>query len=193
MAAKLVAHVHLQLSPIATSEWVLTSYLIILLSFVLFFGRFGDFWGHEKLYLSGLVGFTFTSLLCSVAPSISFLIIFRAIQGCTAAMMISVSLGIVKKSFPTSILGKALGIYAVLIAGGLTLGPVMGGFLDGIFGWRSIFLVNIPIGIVSFIICYKVFERGDSRKIQWDIIGTISQFLSLFSLVYFFALFGFAL
>ncbi len=121
---------------ISTSEWVLTSYLIILLSFVLFFGRFGDFWGHERLYITGLAGFIITSLLCSLAPSILFLILFRAMQGFAAAMMISVSLGIIKRSFPTSMLGEALGIYAVAIAGGLTLGPAIGGILDGLLGWR---------------------------------------------------------
>ena len=169
---------------VATSEWILTSYLITLLSFVLFFGKFGDFWGHERLYMAGLVGFIFTSLLCSLSPSILILIILRAIQGFTAAMMISVSLGIVKKSFPISMLGQALGIYAVLIAGGLTLGPAIGGILDGLLGWRSIFLINLPMGILSLIICFKILDRGEPKEIKWDIIGTISQFLALFSLVY---------
>jgi EmrB/QacA subfamily drug resistance transporter len=169
---------------VATSEWVLTSYLITLLSFVLFFGKFGDFWGHERLYMVGLVGFIFSSLLCSLAPSILFLIFLRAIQGFTAAMMLSVSLGLVKKSFPKSMLGQALGIYAVVIAGGLTLGPAIGGILDGLLGWRSIFLINLPTAIISLIICYKILDRGESQKIKWDIIGTISQFLALFSLVY---------
>ena len=169
---------------VATSEWVLTSYLITLLSFVLFFGKFGDFWGHERLYMMGLVGFIFSSLLCSLAPSIVLLIILRAIQGFTASMMLSVSLGIVKKSFPKSMLGQALGIYAVVIAGGLTLGPAIGGILDGLLGWRSIFLINLPTGILSLLICYKILDRGESKEIKWDIIGTISQFLALFSLVY---------
>jgi EmrB/QacA subfamily drug resistance transporter len=134
--------------------------------------------------MAGLVGFVFSSLLCSLAPSIFLLIILRAIQGFTAAMMISVSLGIVKKSFPISMLGEALGIYAVLIAGGLTLGPAIGGILDGLLGWRSIFLINLPMGILSLIICFKILDRGESKEIKWDIIGTISQFLALFSLVY---------
>ena len=86
--------------------------------------------------MMGLAGFIFSSLLCSLAPSIVLLIILRAIQGFTASMMLSVSLGIVKKSFPKSMLGQALGIYAVVIAGGLTLGPAIGGILDGLLGWR---------------------------------------------------------
>ena len=82
---------------IITAEWVLTSYLITLLTFVLFFGRFGDFWGHERLYMTGLVGFIIASILCSLAPSILVLIILRALQGFAAAMMLSVSLGVYEK------------------------------------------------------------------------------------------------
>ena len=169
---------------IITAEWVLTSYLITLLTFVLFFGRFGDFWGHERLYMTGLIGFIIASILCSLAPSILILIILRALQGFTAAMMLSVSLGIIKRSFPVSMLGRALGMYAVVIAGGLALGPAIGGLLEGLLGWRSIFLVNIPMGVLSLIICYKIFDRGESQKVKWDIIGTILQFLTLFSTIY---------
>jgi MFS family permease len=82
--------------------------------------------------MAGLIGFVFSSFLCSLAPSILLLIILRAIQGFTAAMILSVSLGLVKKSFPKS----------MLIAGGLTLSHAIGGILDGILGWRSIFLIN---------------------------------------------------
>jgi hypothetical protein len=81
-------------------------------------------------------------------------------------------------------LGRALRIYAVVIAGGLALGPAIGGLLEGLLGWRSIFLVNIPMGVLSLIICYKIFERGESQKVKWDILGTILQFLTLFSTVY---------
>jgi predicted MFS family arabinose efflux permease len=70
-------------------------------------------------------------------------------------MMLSVSLGIIKTSFPVSMLGKALGIYAMVIAGGLALAPAIRGILEGLLGWRSIFLVNIPAGILNFIICYN--------------------------------------
>jgi len=149
-----------------------------------FFGRFGNFWGHERLYITGLVGFIFASLICSLAPSILLLIIFRAIQWFAAAMMLSVSLGIIKTSFPVSMLGKSLGIYAVVIASAIALAPAIGGILEGLLGWRSIFLVNIPAGILNFIICYKILERRESTKIKWDIVGTIFQFFTLFSLVY---------
>jgi EmrB/QacA subfamily drug resistance transporter len=169
---------------LVTSEWVLTSYLITLLGFVLFFGRLGDFWGHERLYLTGLVGFVLTSILCSMAPSIQFLIIFRGLQGFTAAMMLSVSMGIIKNSFPTYTLGKALGIYAVAIAVGMALGPAIGGIIGAVLGWRAIFLVNVPLGILSFLLCYRVLKMGETQRVKWDIPGMLLEFACLFTVVY---------
>ncbi len=166
-------------------DWVITSYLITLIGFVLFFGRLGDMYGHEKVYLIGLIIFIFTSILCSFSPSINYLIISRALQGFAAAMMISVSLGMVKKAFPPHELGKALGLYAVAIAAGLAIGPAIGGILIGFFGWRSIFLPNVPIGIISFIICLFVLDRGNGKNVTWDIPGTVLQFATLFFTILF--------
>ncbi len=169
---------------VATSEWVITAYLILMLSLVLFFGRVGDSKGHERLYLVGLACFLFSSILCSLSPSISFLIIFRALQGIAAAMMISVSMGIVKKSFPTEELGRALGIYAVAIAAGLALGPAIGGLIDYFGGWRTIFLVNIPLCVLSLSLCYFILNRSRGESVKWDLGGTILQFLCIFLVVY---------
>ena len=118
---------------ITAVEWILTAYLITLL------GRFcfspcSDFIGHERVYLIGLVGFAVTSILCSTASSLPALEVFRGMQGITAAMMLAVSLGIVKNSFPKHQLGKSLGIYSVAIAAGLALGPAIGGILEGALG-----------------------------------------------------------
>lgn len=166
------------------SEWVLTSYLITLLGFVLFFGRLGDFWGHERLYLIGLVGFVSASILCTFAPSIQFLILFRGLQGFVAAMMLSVSMGIIKKSFPTYMLGRALGIYAVAVAAGMALGPAIGGVLDAALGWRAIFLVNVPAGVLSFLLCYRVLKRGETTEVKWDVPGMLLEFACLFTVVF---------
>ncbi|GAB6055396.1 MFS transporter [Methanobacterium alkalithermotolerans] len=169
---------------ISSAEWIITSYLLTLLSTVLFFGRLGDWWGHEKLYLTGLISFMLSSILCSTAPTLEFLIIFRGLQGLAAAMMISVSLGIVKEAFPKHQRGKGLGIYAVAIAAGLTLGPLIGGILDSLGSWRYIFLINIPLAILSFSLCYQILNRKPGSSTPWDTSGTLLQFLSLFFLVY---------
>ena len=169
---------------IASSEWVITAYLINLLGFVLLFGRLGDFYGHERIYMVGLVSFLITSVLCSLSPSITFLIIFRSLQGIAAALMLSVSMGIVKSAFPPSQTGKALGIYAVAISAGLAIGPAIGGLIQTFFGWQTIFLVNIPMGITSFLLCYKVLKRDETKPAKLDVSGAILQYICLFSVVY---------
>jgi EmrB/QacA subfamily drug resistance transporter len=169
---------------LATAQWVLISYLITLLGFVLFFSRLGDFYGQERVYLAGLAGFVFTSLLCSLSPSIEALILFRGLQGLTAAMMISVSMALVRRSFPAPELGRALGIYAVAIAAGLALGPAIGGIVSSFMGWRAIFLVNLPVGILDFVFCFHVLKRSQRLIVKWDIPGTILQFVCLFLVVY---------
>lgn len=172
-------------SNVLNVEWVITSYLISLLGLVLFFGSLGDKIGHEKVYLSGLIFFIFTSFLCSLSPSLLYLNIFRALQGIGGAMMISVSLGMVKNAFPSYEWGKSLGIYAMVIATGLAIGPAIGGILIGLFGWQSIFLANLPIGIISFCICLFVLERKQGVDVNWDIPGIILQFITLFSTILF--------
>ena len=169
---------------IAISEWVITAYLINLLGFVLLFGRLGDFYGHERIYMMGLVSFLVTSFLCSLAPSITFLIILRGLQGIAAALMLSVSMGIVKSAFPPSQTGKALGIYAVAISAGLAIGPAIGGLLQTLLGWQTIFLVNIPMGITSFLLCYKILKREETIPAKLDVFGAVLQYLCLFSVVY---------
>ena len=99
-------------------------------------------------------------------------------------MMISVSLGIVKNAFPLQERGKALGIYAVAIAAGLALGPAIGGLVQGLWGWRAIFLVNVPIGILSFISCYNFLEIGERKNVKLDFKGVILQFSGIILIVY---------
>ncbi|MEN4006429.1 MAG: MFS transporter [Methanobacteriaceae archaeon] len=169
---------------VTVSQWVITAYLINLLGFVLFFGRLGDSYGHERIYMAGLLSFMATSFLCSLATSIELLILFRGMQGIAAALMISVSMGIVKGAFPLKQTGKALGIYAVVISGGLAIGPIVGGILQSLFNWQTIFLVNVPIGIISFLMCYKLLERSEPEKVKWDIPGTLLQYICIFSTVY---------
>ena len=169
---------------LSTAQWMLTSYLITLLGFVLFFARFGDFYGQERIYMVDLVGFIATSIFCSLSSSAEALIISRALQGLAAAMMLSVSMALVRKSFPSHQLGRALGIYAVAIAAGLALGPAIGGVISGLLGWRYIFLVNVPIGVLDLICCYHILNRSPRSKVKWDIPGTLTQFLCLLLTVY---------
>jgi EmrB/QacA subfamily drug resistance transporter len=169
---------------VATAEWVLTSYLIMFIGLVLFFARFGDFYGHERIFIFGLFGFIISSILCSLSTTITILIIFRGLQGITAAMILSVSMVIIEKSFPLQYLGKAFGIYAVVTSAGLALGPAVGGIMNSIFGWRSIFLVNVPIGVIALIISCYTLKNNTTQEVKWDISGILLQFIYLFLIIY---------
>lgn len=143
---------------------------------VLLFGRLGAHYGKKTIYVTGLVGFLISLFLCYLSPSVLALIISRALQGLTAAMMLSVSMGIVKDAFPKGERGKSLGIYAVAIATGMALGPTIGGIIDFMQGWRHVFLFNIPLGIISFLLCYLTLQNDKPSKLRLNVGSVVLQF-----------------
>jgi len=134
---------------LGTVEWVVMSYLLVISSLILIYGRMGDLYGHKKIYLSGFAVFTIGSLLCGLAPNILALIIFRALQAIGAGMMMAMGPAIITNITPPQHRGKALGVMGMTVSIALTAGPVLGGFLTATFGWASIFFINIPIGILE--------------------------------------------
>ncbi len=136
----------------ATVQWVVVAYLLVLTSMMLGVARLGDMIGKKRIYLSGMVVFTAASLLCGMAPSIGALIGFRLIQGAGAVMIQALGMGLVTEAFPRSERGRALGMIGTVVSVGISLGPTVGGVLIGTVGWRSIFLVNLPVGITGFLL-----------------------------------------
>jgi EmrB/QacA subfamily drug resistance transporter len=170
----------------ATVQWVGLSYVLVVTSLVLGAARLGDMLGKKPLYLGGLIVFTVSSLLCGLAPSIEVLIGARALQGLGAVMISALGAAIIVEVFPASERGKALGVIGAVVSAGIALGPSIGGILIGISGWRSIFLVNIPIGILASFVVNKyvpVGQRTDLRQ-SFDLWGSIaiSAVLVCFSL-----------
>jgi len=136
----------------ATIQWVILSYLLVLTSMMLSLARLGDMFSKKKLYTIGLGLFTIGSLLCGLAPAVGWLIAFRALQGSGAVMTQALGSAIITEVFPASERGRALGVIGGIISAGLALGPPIGGILIGLAGWRSIFLVNVPIGVIALFI-----------------------------------------
>jgi len=136
-------------SDVATIEWVVTIYLLVLSGLLLTFGRLGDLHGHKKIYVSGFVIFITSSALCGLAPSAGILIIFRAIQAIGAAMLSSNSPAILTGNFPPEQRGQALGLGATMTYLGLTVGPSLGGWLTDQFSWRVVFYINVPVGLLA--------------------------------------------
>ena len=144
--------------------WVGLSYLLVLVATVAAVGRFADMWGRKLLYVYGFGIFIVGSALCGFAPSLGALIGFRALQAVGAALLQANSVAIIVLAVPKGSLGKAIGIQGAAQAIGLAVGPTVGGFLLATGGWRLIFYVNVPIGIVGVIAGLLLVPR--SRHLQ---------------------------
>lgn len=172
-------------APLATAQWVPLIYLLTISSLLLFYGRLGDILGYKWVYLAGLAGFTVTSGLCGLAPTIHWLIAFRAIQGIGAGMMMAVPFAILTAVFRPQERGRALGINAISISAGLALGPTLGGLLTSLWSWRLIFLINIPIGLIALFWGLKIIPDLKGQPGRMDIAGAVSAFICLFSFLFF--------
>ena len=159
----------------ATSIWVPTAYLVAVCALLLTVGRLSDIRGRKTIFISGFSLFVVGSFLCSIATSGAELIAFRVLQGSGAAFIMATSTAIVTDVFPSKDRGKALGINAMATYLGLSIGPALGGILTVAFGWRSIFLVNVPIGIAVIILAaWKLKDTGVRHSVPFDITGTVT-------------------
>lgn len=135
----------------AVIQWVVLSYLLVLTSLMLSVARLGDMTDKKRIYLAGLVLFTLASLLCGTSPAVSWLIGFRALQGLGATMMQALGIAMITQIFPPDERGRALGLMGGIVSVGIAVGPPTGGLLISLVGWRAIFLVNVPVGILTFL------------------------------------------
>ncbi len=161
--------------------WVATAYLLAAAVFLLPIGKLSDIWGRKRVFLIGLLIFSFASVLCALSPSISALILFRIIQAVGSAMIFSTAVAIVTSVFPIGERGWAMGITVASVYIGLSLGPFAGGFLTGLLGWRSIFLFTVPLGLAAFILVFKNIRRewADARGEAFDAAGSVLYGISL--------------
>ena len=151
--------------------WVGLSYLLVLVATVTAVGRFADMWGRKLLYVYGFALFVIGSALCGLAPSLGALIAFRVLQAVGAAMLQANSVAIIVIAVPRASLGKAIGIQGAAQAVGLALGPSIGGLLLAAGGWRLIFMVNVPFGVLGVIAGLLLIPRslhlGDRVPFDW--------------------------
>jgi EmrB/QacA subfamily drug resistance transporter len=166
-------------------SWISVAYLLSLTVFLLVFGRLGDMKGRKLLFVIGVVVFTFSSVLSGLSGSIYQLIVARLIQGVGASMMSGNAVAFLTSVFPSSERGKVVGIVTGATYAGLSAGPVFGGLLISQFGWRSIFYVNIPIGLVIASIChFKTHEvQRANEEASFDVLGALTLTISLSSLL----------
>lgn len=163
------------------SELVVSVYLVTMCDFLLLFGKLGDLFGKRKLFKWGLVIFTLGSFLCGISHTITFLLISRFIQAIGSSLAMSSNFGIITEVFPSNERGQALGWMGSFVAVGMIAGPSIGGLLLSKFDWDSIFLINVPIGIIVGIFTFKLLEKdhiGVQSKFN-DYVGSILFILGI--------------
>jgi EmrB/QacA subfamily drug resistance transporter len=172
--------------------WVATAYLLSSAIFLLPFGRLADIFGRKKIYTTGLFIFTFASLIMTTVSAEIMLILLRVIQGIGSALIYGTGMALLTSVFPLQERGKALGIVVSSTYIGLSAGPFLGGLLTHNFGWRSIFLVNVPIGFsVILLILFKLKgEWAEAKGEKMDLTGTILYCIGLTAVIYGFSSFS---
>lgn len=169
---------------ISSAQWVLLAYLLTTSSLLINFGRLGDLLGPYRIHNTGLLLFTCFSLLCSISASTEMLVGLRVFQGIGGAMVVANGPATVTSVFPPAERGRVLGLQATVLGIALSVGPTIGGFLIGIFGWRSVFLYNVPIGIAGLILTRFIETPAqEPKRVQIDLPGSLLLFVSIAAFV----------
>ena len=164
-------------------EWVIISYLVVTAAILLTAGRLSDMIGRKAIWAIGLFIFTAGSALCGAATSLSFLVAARAAQGLGGALLFAASPAMITSAFPPQERGRALGLNAVMVALGVSVGPPLGGIITAYLSWRWIFYVNVPIGIVGILLTLRVLtEKFHRNPGKFDPVGAILLGVGLASL-----------
>jgi EmrB/QacA subfamily drug resistance transporter len=146
-------------APVASVAWVAIAYLVALAALVVPFGRLADLAGRKLLYTSGFVVFIIGSALCGFAPNLAWLIVFRVLQALGAAMLQANSVAIITAAVVRRRLGRAIGVQGAAQAIGLSVGPSVGGFLIDSLGWRWVFFIAVPFGILGTLLGWVVLPQ----------------------------------
>ncbi|WP_457588149.1 MFS transporter [Ensifer canadensis] len=164
-------------APFQDVQWVVLAYLLAITALIVGVGRLGDIVGRRRLLLGGIAVFTLASGLSGLAPTLWLLVAARAAQGLGAAVMMALTMAFVAETVPKARTGSAMGLLGTMSAIGTALGPPLGGALIAGFGWSALFLVNVPLGILTYVLAHrhlpadrKAATRADAR---FDVFGTL--------------------
>lgn len=167
-------------------EWVVIAYLVVIAGVLLTTGRLADIIGRKWIWATGLIVFTTGSAICGASISLGMLIAARALQGLGGALIMAVSPAMLTSAFPPSERGRALGLNAVFVALGVSIGPTLGGIITENLTWRWIFYVNVPLGIIGVIATLRVLTeqapRRDQMRGRFDPAGAILLAIGLICL-----------
>ena len=164
-------------------QWIVLAYLLAITTLIVSIGRLGDIVGRRRLLLAGIFLFTAASVLCGVTPALWLLVAARAAQGVGAAIMMALTIAFVGETVSKEKTGSAMGLLGTMSAIGTALGPSLGGVLIAGLDWRAIFIVNVPLGIVSFLLAQRTLpldrQTPKAERAIFDSVGTLLLALTL--------------
>jgi EmrB/QacA subfamily drug resistance transporter len=164
-------------------QWIIIAYLLTITVMIVSVGRLGDIMDHRRVLLAGIFLFTVASILCGVAPTLWMLIVARAVQGLGAAVLMALTVALVRGTVPKERTGSAMGLLGTMSAIGTALGPSLGGVLIAGAGWRAIFLIMVPLGIMNVLLAHRYLpvhgQRAKVARNGFDSLGTLLLGLTL--------------
>ncbi len=164
-------------------QWIVLAYLLVITTLIVSVGRLGDITGRRRLLLAGIALFTLASALCAATPTLGLLIVARTAQGLGAAIMMVLTMAFVGETVPKNRIGSAMGLLGTMSAIGTALGPSLGGVLIAALGWQAIFIVNVPLGLLAFLLAYRHLpvdaRNPKADRTPFDVMGTLLLALTL--------------
>ncbi len=170
-----------------TVQWIVTGFFLANAAVVAVGGYLANRFGRKRLFLLGLTVFTLGSLLCAVSPGIGWLIAFRVLQGIGGGILLPIGPALAFDAFPQEERARASALVAVPILLTPVFGPILGGWLNDTFAWHSIFLVNLPVGLLAVIAAFFVLpddKPGESRRVGFDFVGLALSTIGILAIVY---------
>ncbi|MBN9184230.1 MAG: MFS transporter, partial [Microbacterium sp.] len=164
--------------------WVTSAYLLAYSVPLLITGRLGDRFGPKNIYLIGLAIFTLASLGCGLSSSLGMLVAFRAVQGLGAALMTPQTMAVITRTFPPDKRGAAMGLWGATSGVAMLVGPLAGGLLVDAAGWEWIFFVNLPVGVIGFVLAAILVPKLTTHEHKFDILGVFLSAVAMFLIVF---------
>jgi EmrB/QacA subfamily drug resistance transporter len=164
--------------------WVTSAYLLAFAVPLLVTGRLGDRFGPKNLYLVGLVLFTGASLWCGLTATIDQLVVARVVQGFGASMMTPQTMAVITRTFPADRRGQALSLWGAVAGIATLVGPILGGVLVDGLGWEWIFFINVPVGVLAFVLTWRLVPALETHRHRFDVLGVLLSAIGMFLLVF---------
>ena len=177
----IIADLHAEVNSVV---WVTSAYLLAYAVPVLITGRLGDRYGPKNLYLTGLTVFTLASLWCGLTSSVDGLILARVFQGLGAAMITPQTMAIITRIFPAQRRGQAMALWGATAGVATLVGPILGGLLVDTLGWEWIFFINLPVGVIGFVLAWRLVPRLETHSHRFDWLGVALSGTGMFLLVF---------